>query len=324
VLALAASYTETNQGHIGGNLMAVFENGMSLSNALADAVERAAGYTVLVDARRRLPLSGVIFKPGLVLTADHGIEREEEIKVLLPGGEQVSAALAGRDRGSDLAVLRLAEGSSSGTGNPAGPAAQEVRVGHMVLAVGRPDPDGPQATLGLVNALGGGLRTHHGGVIDRYIVTDATPLPGFSGGPLVDLSGALLGINTSGLVRGASLAIAARVALQTADALAEHGHVRRGYLGIRSQVVELSAQAAAALGRQQAAGLLLVGLESDGPSASGLMVGDILVGINGQPVANHDDLLVRLTGDLVGRQAAVEVLRGGQPQTVTVTVGDRE
>lgn len=294
--------------------------GLALSEAAADAVEQAAAYTVLVNARRRLPSSGVVFQPGLVVTADHGIEREEDIQVLLPGGAQVTAALAGRDRGSDLAVLRLPGADIA----PARQAVKPARVGHLVLAVGRPSPDGVQASFGLVNALGGGLRTHHGGLIERYIVTDAVPLPGFSGGPLVDLAGGVLGINTSGLVRGSSLAIAAGAAWQIAANLAEHGHVRRGYLGIRSQVVEIPEQARAALGREQTSGLLLVGIEPEGPATGALMVGDILVGVNGQPVADHDDLLARLVGDLVGRPVTLEVLRGGQKQAVQVTLAERK
>lgn len=299
----------------------IHASGLDLSNAVADAVQRAAGYTVLVNARRRLPLSGIIYGPDLILTANHGVEREEGIQILLPDGSERSASLAGRDRGSDLALLRVEGGGLV----PAQAAAQEARVGHLVLAVGRPSADGVQATLGLVNALGGGLRTREGGVLERIIITDATPLPGFSGGPLADLSGAPLGINTSGLARGASLAIPLRLAWETAENLARHGHIRRGYLGIRSQVVDLPAQAAQPLGREQSTGLLIVGIEAEGPAAQsgGLMVGDILVGLNGQPVADHDDLLTRLAGDVAGRGVDAQVLRGGQPQALRLTVGER-
>ena len=292
--------------------------GLALSNAAADAVERAGALTALVDARRRRPLSGVLFAPDLILTASHGVEREDQINVLLPDGSQQTAVLAGRDRGSDLAVLRLA---SAAGGQAAQPSRQPARVGHLVLAVGRPSPEGVQASLGLINSAGGGLRTMGGGVLERYLVTDAVPLPGFSGGPLVDLAGNVLGINTSGLVRGSSLAIPAELAWQVAQNLAQHGHIRRGYLGIRSQVVEIPSQAVA---DGQQTGLLVVGVEPEGPAANRLMVGDILVGLEGQPVADHDDLLVRLTGDVVGREIELRVLRGGQPQPVRLTVGERE
>jgi serine protease DegQ len=294
--------------------------GLALSNAIADAVERGGTVTVLVDARRRMPLSGILFAPDLVLTASHGVEREEENHVLLPDGHQVAVTLAGRDRGSDLAVLRLAEKTSLPVAQPSQEAA---RVGHLVVAVGRPSSDGVQASLGLVNAIGSGLRTMGGAVLESYLVTDAVPYPGFSGGPLVDLAGGVLGINTSGLVRGSSLAIPARAAWDTARVLAEHGHIKRGFLGIRSQEVELPAQVREQV--QQATGLLVVGIEADGPAAQGgLMVGDILVGIDGQPVTNHDELIARMSGNVVGRAAEVRLLRGGQLQVVNVTVKERE
>lgn len=291
---------------------------LAVSNAVADAVERAAAVTVMVDARRRLPLSGIIYAADLVLTADHGIEREEEIRVGLPDGKEASAVIVGRDRSSDLALLRVSGVSLT----PAQAAGQELRVGNLVLAVGRPSPEGVQASFGMVTALGGGLRMRRS-MIERYIIADAVPYPGFSGGPLVDLAGGILGINTSGLARGTSLTIPLGLAWQIADNLGKHGHVKHGYLGIRSQPVEIPAQSRAVLGRDQAEGLLVVGVEPDGPSASSLMVGDILVGMGGEPVRGHDDLLSRLTGEVVGKSAALQVLRGGQLQTVDVTVIER-
>lgn len=295
--------------------------GLALSNAVADAVEQAGKVTVLVNARRRMPLSGTLFAPDLVLTASHGVEREEDIQVLLAGGGEKSAALVGRDRGTDLAVLRLQSAADLAAAQPA---AQSARVGSLVLAVGRPSAEGVQASLGMVNAIGGGLRTQGGGLIDRYLVTDAVPYPGFSGGPLVDLGGGLLGINTSGLVRGSSLAIPADLAWNIAQNLAQHGRIRRGFLGIRSQVVDLPAQGQS-LGREQSSGLLIIGVEADGPAAkSGLMVGDILVGLNNKPVADHDALLVLLSGDAAGQTVPVQVLRGGQLQTLNVLVGEKE
>lgn len=293
--------------------------GMALSNAIADAVERAGQFTALVNARRRLPVTGVLYANDLVLTADHGVEREEDIQIILPDGSERGATLVGRDRGTDLALLRLA---SAGSGVAAQPGTAEARVGNLVVAVGRPATESIQASLGMVIALGGGLRTRGGGMIDRYLVTDAVLYPGFSGGPLIDLAGGLLGINTSGLVRGMSPAIPARLAWEVAQNLAQHGHVKRGYLGIRSQVVEIPTQLREQVGGRET-GLLLVGIEADGPSAAGLMVGDILVGLNNQPVSDHDTLLGALVGDIVGRSTEAQVLRGGQLQRVNVTVGER-
>jgi len=289
--------------------------GLALSNAAADAVERAGAVTVLVNARRRRPLSGLLYAADLVLTASHGVEREEDIQILLPDGSETSAVLAGRDPGTDLALLRLPGAVQVAAAQPA---AQGARVGMLVAAVGRPSREGIQASLGMINAAGSGLRTQ-GGVLAQYLVTDAVPLPGFSGGPLVDLAGGILGVNTSGLARGAALVIPAGAAWQAAATLAQYGHVRRGYLGIRSQVGELPAGALAG----QTTGLLVVGVEPDGPAGGALMVGDIITGLDGQPVADHDDLLARLSGEVVGKEAAVAVLRGGQPQVIAIRVGER-
>jgi S1-C subfamily serine protease len=193
------------------------------------------------------------------------------------------------------------------------------------LALGRPSSEGIQASLGVVSAVGGPVRTGHGGLLERYIRTDAIPYPGFSGGPLVDSAGRVLGMNTSGLARGASLVIPAGLAWQIAGSLAKHGSVRRGYLGVRSQPVEIPPAQQQALGRQQETGLLLVGVERDSPAAAGgLMVGDILTGIAGGSVSDPDELLSRLAGDLVGQPTPVEVLRGGQLATITVTIGERK
>ncbi len=299
----------------GNNLLA------ALSESMANAVEKAGAATVLVDGRRRMPASGIAFAADLILTADHVIEREEDIPVGLPDGSQLAARLAGRDPGSDLAVLRL----PSAVAAVAETAPQEARIGQLVLALGRPTPEGIQASLGVISAVGGPVRTGRGGLLERYLRTDAIPYPGFSGGPLVDTAGRVVGLNTSGLARGASLAIPAGLAWQIAESLARHGSVRRGYLGVRSQPVAIPAAQQKALGRQQASGLLLVSVEENSPAeAGGLMVGDILTGLAGQPLTDPDELLARLTGEVVGQATPVEVLRGGQPTLITVTIGERK
>ena len=294
---------------------------VALSNAMAEAVERASAFTVLVDARRRMPASGIAYAADLVLTADHIVEREDEIQVLLPDGSQVSAILAGRDSGNDLALLRL---KNSGL-VPAEPSPQPARVGQLALAVGRPSNEGIQASLGVVSAIGGPVRTGQGGLLEQYLRTDTVPYPGFSGGPLIDSSGRVLGLNTSGLAQSVALTIPAGLAWKIAEALAKHGSVRRGYLGIRSQPVDLAAQQRKALNRDQGVGLLLVSVEDDSPAAKGgLLVGDILVGLDGESISDPDQLLARLVGELVGKSTPVEILRGGQRQTIPVTIGERK
>jgi S1-C subfamily serine protease len=291
---------------------------VELSNAMAAAAEKAGSSTVLVNARRRMPASGIAFAPDLVLTADHVVEQEEGITVLLPDSTEVGAKLAGRDPGSDLAVLRLEKALAK----PAEPAPL-AKIGELVLALGRPSPEGIEVSLGVVSAMGGPVRTPHGS-IDRFIRTDTTPFPGFSGGPLVDAEGRVVGVNTSGFGRGVALTIPADYAWKVADQLAKSGSVKRGYLGVRSQGVEISAAAQKALQREQASGLLIMGVEHDSPAEAGeMMVGDILVGIDGQPVPDHDALFARLTGDVVDKSIPLEILRGGQPLTIKVKIGAR-
>ena len=293
---------------------------VAFSEAMADAVAKAGAATVLVNARRRMPASGVQFAQGLVLTASHVVEREDNLSIVYPDGSEISAALAGRDPSSDLAVLRLEKTG----GALAERAAQDGRVGQLVLALGRPTPNGIEASLGVISAVGGPVRMQRGGLLERYLRTDTIPYPGFSGGPLVDAAGRVLGINTSGLAHGAAITIPASLAWTVAEALGEHGRVRRGYLGVRSQPVQLPAAAQQALGREQQIGLLLVGVDDGSPAANGgLMLGDVLVGLAGQPVEDPDALVSMLAGSLVGAPVAIEVIRGGQPHTLTVTIGER-
>lgn len=258
--------------------------------------------------------------PDMILTAEHVVERDDDIRVALPDSSELPAAVVGRDPGSDLALLRL-----DGITAIAELAPDEARIGQLVLALGRPNTDGIQASLGVVSMVGGPVRTGRGGLLERYIRTDAVPYPGFSGGPLVDSAGRVLGLNTSGLARGASLVVPVSLAWQIAETLAKYGRVRRGYLGVRSQPVEISAAQRKDLGRVQASGLLLVNVEGGSPAETGgLLVGDIIVAVSGQPVTDPDELLATLVGDAVGEPTPVEILRGGVSQTITVTIGERK
>lgn len=294
---------------------------VALSDAMAKAVSLAGAATVTVNARRRMPASGIGYTSDLVLTADHVVERDEDIRVMLPDGSEMSASVAGRDPGSDLALLRLSQAGVT----VAEKAPQDARVGQIVLALGRPSPAGIEASLGVVSAVSGPVRTGRGGLLEQYLRTDTIPYPGFSGGPLIDAGGHVLGINTSGLSRGMSLTIPVSLAWRVAETLAAHGHIRRGYLGVRSQPASISKDQREVLGREQQAGLLLVSIERGSPAeAGGLIVGDILVGVNGQSVNDPDELLALLAGSVVGKPVDIKVLRGGQPASLTVTIGERK
>ena len=291
------------------------------SNGLTSAVQKGGASTVLVDARRRYPASGIVYAADLILTADHVVTREENLNATGADGKSYPVTIAGRDPGSDLALLRISEKAFT----PASIAKDEPKVGQLVLALGRPTDSGVQASWGIITAIGGPARTGRGGLLDAYIQTETTSYPGFSGGPLVNTEGEVLGLNTSGLARGTALTIPIKSAWRIADSLAKHGTVKRGYLGVRTQSVDLPESAQKDLKNNQEHGLLVLWLEDKGPAEqSGLLVGDILVRVGEQTVGDPDDLYSALNSDTVGKSIAVELLRGGKPQVIKVTVGERK
>ena len=293
---------------------------VELSDALADAAELAGKSTVLVNARRRLPASGIIYAADLVLTAEHVVEKDEDISVVLADGAEIAAKVAGRDAGTDLAVLKLERAA----GTVAEVTKTPARLGQIALALARPTRDGIEASLGTVSAIGGPVRTGRGGMLERYIRTDSISYPGFSGGPLVAADGTILGMNTSGLSNGPAITIPADIAWNIADTLVKHGQIKRGYLGIRSQTVDIPNNSQEALKRKQATGLLVMSVENNSPAAKGgLIVGDILVAVAGNPVLHHDELFTRLNGDVVGKSTPIEILRGGQLQILDIVIGER-
>ena len=293
---------------------------IKFSQELAEAMAIAGRSVVRVDGRRRLGASGVVWsEDGLIVTAHHVLERDDDIKVGLPEGETAQATLVGRDPTTDLAVLR-----TDGKGlDPAGWSEPgDARVGNLVLALGRPGKT-VQATLGIVSALGDSWRTRAGGHIDRYLQTDVVMYPGFSGGPLVDSGGRALGLNSSRLLRGATTAVPAPTIRRTVEALLKHGRVRRGYLGIGAQIARLPEDQAKKL--DQETGLLLVSVESDSPAhRAGLVLGDTIISMDGHPVRHLDDLVAALGVDSVGKSLKTKILRGGVAQDLTVTVGERQ
>ncbi len=289
-----------------------------LSNQMADAVERIGLALVMVNGRQRQAASGIVYAPDLVLTADHVLEREDNLTIQTHDQRTLAAQFVGRDPSTDLAVLRVNDLGLT----PAVTASDPARVGQLILVVGRPSSSGPMASLGIVSAVGGPLRMRRGLLLEQYIRTDAIPYPGFSGGPLIDGQGAVLGILTTGLISGATLAIPTPIAWRIARTLAQQGFIKRGFLGISSQPVHLPETQRA--GRTQEQGLLIVRVEPGSPAeVGGMLIGDILVSLDGQPVTDTDDLQPLLMNERVGKTVPVEVIRGGSLHTLHVTIGQR-
>ena len=291
----------------------------NISNELADTVEKAGNGIARIEARRRMPASGIIWSPdGVIVTSHHVVEQDDNIKIGLPDGQTMAATLVGRDPTTDIAVLRA---QATGLTPPTWASNDDLRVGHLVLGLGRLGQT-VLATLGIVSALGKSWRTPAGGHMDSYLQTDIAMYPGFSGGPLVDAAGQVLGINTSALLRGISLTIPTATVRQVVETLLANGKVRRGYLGIGAGPVRLPKALAEKLGQET--GLLLNSVEQDSPAErGGLVFGDTIVSADGEPVRHMDDLLALLSGERVGTEVSVKIVRGGQTQDVTVTIGER-
>jgi S1-C subfamily serine protease len=329
---------------------------LSLSNDLADAVEKGAASTVTVNARRRMPASGIVWSAdGLIVTANHVVERDDDITIGLPDGRSLPAALAGRDPSSDLAALRI-EASDLAAAVKTG---EEIKPGHLVLAVGRPGQSGPMASFGVVSMMGGPIHQRGqrggphprpngqpggpergpggpgggrgprgegfqpGGVnVERFIRADVAMLPGFSGGPLVTAAGEIAGLNTSFFGRWGGITLPNDVIEPVVTALLTHGKVRRGFLGIGAQAAKLPQAQADSAGQE--IGLLVVNIEGDGPAdTAGIMLGDIVLTVAGASVTSVETLQEKLSGELVGVETPVLILRGGSPMTIPVTVGER-
>ena len=294
---------------------------LGLSNDLAGAVERAGKAIVAVNGRQRVPSSGVLWRGGVVVTADHTVERDEEITVTLPDGRTVPATLAGRDAGTDVAVLKL-DGVELAPAEIADAAA--LKVGHMVLAVARPGESGLSASVGVVSALGGAWRTWRGGQIDSLVRLDLTLYPGFSGGALVDAQGRVVGINTSGLSRSMGLAIPASTINRVTDQLLSKGRIARGYLGIGMQPVAVPESLKTKLNLSGDGGLIIVSVQPGGPAEqAGVMIGDILVALDGKQLNDTDDVQALLDPERIGTALQARFIRGGEPADLSITVGER-
>lgn len=288
----------------------------TFSDEIADVVAAAEPSIVQVHGRRR-PASGIVFDRDLVLTTTRALGEEEGLRVRTSEGREIAADVAGWDPATSLVLLRAAD-----LGAPAVvPGTIAPRVGHFVLALGRSWSNHITATTGIVAIIGGPLPTGPGRAIDRVIRTTAPMHQGFAGGALVDASGRVIGVATAAAIRGLGVVIPADIAWPVARRLAEHGTVARGYLGLAGQTVRLSEKQ-----RQgdAAHALLVVGVSPDSPAdRGGMLVGDVVVAFDGQPVESPVDLLALLEGDRVGRAVPVRVVRGEARLDLSIVVGTR-
>jgi S1-C subfamily serine protease len=293
----------------------------SLSDDLASAVQRAALSVVAVHGRRRMPASGIAWAGDQVVTAAHVLERDTDLSITAPNGSQHAARLVGRDPSSDLAVLSVpsanlvsAERAESG----------KLLPGHLTLAVGRPGTPEPIASFGAVSSVGGAWRTSQGGLLDAYIRADVALLPGLSGGALVDATGRLLGMLSAYLAGGDPIAIPAATIDGIVQRILSGGSLRRAYLGVSSQPVELQELLRERLAIPQTSGLMLLGLEPGAPAErGGLLLGDILLSIGGRTVEDGEALQMALGPSAIGTPTPVRFIRGGEARELTIVPAPR-
>jgi len=292
-----------------------------LSSQLSAAVENAAQFIVAIHARRRIPSSGIVWRDGVIVSASHTVRRDGEVSVTLPNGESAKATVVGRDATSDLVALRLNDAKSPVASMAD---ADASKVGSLVLAVGRPGRS-VSASFGIVSAIGEGWRTAQGTRIDRVLRLDLAVYDGFSGGPLVDATGAIIGINNSALARGTPTTLPGAAVDRVLDELVQRGHVRRPFIGVAVQPVTLGPALVNRNKLSGDAGLVVISVADGAPADSaGVMVGDVLIGVSGQPLTRPTDLLDALTTVRDGASLEITILRGGVLQKVTVTPVDRE
>jgi S1-C subfamily serine protease len=294
---------------------------INLSNELAAIVRAVDPHIVSVRARRHYPSSGIRWSPDLVVTADHTIQREEEITVTLGDGKTVSAELAGRDPGTDLAVLKIQSPSSS---TEQLGRSETVKPGELALVVGRSPDSGVNASLGIVSATSGKWRTWRGGQLDAYIRLDAKLFPQSSGGAVVNVRGEIVGIATSALSRIAGVAIPVSTVQSVTEKLLKRGFVPRGYLGVGVQQVPLSDNLQKKLSISNRSGLIALTVEPSGPAdKAGILIGDVVIGLGDAVIERTEDLREYSDSGVIGTSVKIKYIRGGALKESAVTVGER-
>ncbi|PYV44331.1 MAG: LuxR family transcriptional regulator [Acidobacteria bacterium] len=294
---------------------------IDFSNSLAEHVELAMRAIVAVNARVRLPSTGVHWSRGVVVTAAHTIKRNEDITATLPDGRTTPATLAGLDLSTDLAALRIDA--------PELPVAElddgsSLKLGQLMLAVSHGGDIGHYTSLGIVGGLGGPWRTWRGAHIERFIRPNLAIYPGFSGSALINAQGLVVGINTAGLSRRMPLTIPTSTVRRVVEELLRKGRIVRGFLGVGLQPVRLPASLKRKLNLASQNGVILLSLEPDGPAdKSGLLIGDVLLELDGKTMADVSDVQDILAPEYVGKTVRARLIRAGDLVELSLTIAER-
>jgi S1-C subfamily serine protease len=276
------------------------------SDQIATTIAAAGTCAVAVDGGGRWGCSGIVWKPGIVVTADHMLS-DDDAELTLPDGRKLNGLVQGRDPGTDLALVRVKDANVFSTIRPA--QLEGVRVGHLSFAIARDDDNDLSASMGIVSVVGTAWHTRGGGTIDRFLRADVSLTPRFSGGPLIDAAGRVIGMNTLGLSRRMGLTVPAVVIDRIVEQLLAKGRVMRGFLGIATQSI------------YDGVIILLVAPRSPA-ERGGLLVGDVLVAADTKRIQAPDDLHALLSTEMIGRELTLHVIRGGEPREIRIVVGE--
>jgi S1-C subfamily serine protease len=295
---------------------------MEFSDALAQTTERAAASAVAVHTESRGSSSGVIWRNGVIVTAEHALRRDEEIEVTLPNGRVAPATLAGRDPSTDLAVLKCAEVTSANA--TLSNNADTLKPGHVTLVVGHTRASGPVAALGIVSLVANERSSWTGVALRPYIRLDVGLQPTAVGGAVVNAQGEIVGIATPRFARFGAIVIPASHVNRVTDLLLQKGHIPRGYLGVGLQTVRIPEALRESLHRAEKTGAIVLEVEPEGPAhKAGLVIGDVLVSLGSRQVARFEDVQSQLTGENIGESLAAKIVRAGAVQEVNITVAER-
>ena len=292
----------------------------SLSEHLAATVQKAGQSAVAVHARPRFDSSGVHWSPGIVVTANHAMQRDQGIRVTTPSGEKLDAELVGRDAGTDLAVLRV-PGLKIPVPTRAGKIA--LQPGQIVLSVGR-FKDSASAAFGVISSISGPSRTSRGGHLDQVVRLDISLHPGASGGAVIDVAGELIGIATPALSQASVFAVPISTVTRVTEMLLKHGRIPSGYLCVGLQPIRLPQKVRTELQLTASAALVAVNVEEESPAGrAGMIIGDILLGLGESPIQELESVQELLGADSIGTKLKARILRGGQAMDLEITVGER-
>ena len=293
----------------------------TISNEFASAAEKAGNSVVAVHARRWMPASGIEWKKGVIVTVHHGVRRDEDIQVLLGSGRAVPAKLAGRDPSTDIAVLRIEEGAS---GAPQLGDSTSLRLGHLVIALGRTRRGDLVASSGIIGGISGEWRNRRGGNLDQHIRLDLALYPGFSGGPLLNARGAVVGMNTRGLAHGRALTVPVATVNRVVEELLNKGHISRPYLGVAMQPVEIPDNLRSRLPAEIRVGLLVTHVENGAPAEkAGVLLGDVVFEVGGKTVEHVDAIQDSLAAAKIADVLEIRLIRAGEITPVSITLGER-